>query len=368
MLSFLTRTKRFGWMSVPGLLLTGGMQVSAAAEGPALQSTSPGEHEAATSVAPSDAMPGQVRLIDADGGPLAAPADFEAALNAPAPSACDLGACDDCHSGLCENLSFSASVVGFKGPVDLGNMNGNFGTRFGLNWGHPLCEDYGLGIQLGTALTIADFRGTEFTGDDSERKQIFTTIGLFQRRDCGLNLGFAYDFLHDDYYHDMDLQQWRLQIGYELDCEDEVGIRVARGTRGDSGRVFTVNPAPPPPVLVGTEHRDPMTQGSIFWKRNWECGNTTSLWLGIAEEHGEFVFGSDFHVPLTDKCALVGEAAYISPSGSSFPAAASEEIWSLSIGVAIYPSRGARHISHSAYAPLLPVASNATFAVDKLPD
>jgi len=350
------------------MVLAGGLQLAAVAEEPGTHSALPAQpRDAATSTAASEAISREGQFVASEGSLLAAPVNFEGALDAPAPSACDL-ACNDGHAGLCENLSFFATVEGFKGPVDLGDMNGNFGTRLGLNWGHPLCEDYGLGIQIGTAITIADFRGTEFTGDNDERYQSFTTIGLFQRRDCGLNLGFAYDFLHDDYYHDMDMQQWRLQIGYELDCEDEIGLWVARGTRGDSGRVFTANPLPPPAVLIGTEHRDPMTQGNIFWTRNWEGGNTTTLWLGLAEEHGEFVFGGDFHVPLTNKCALVGEAAFISPSGDSFPAAASEEIWSLSMGIAIYPSRGARHIAHSAYAPLMPVASNATFAVDKLPE
>jgi hypothetical protein len=268
--------------------------------------------------------------------------------------------------GFCENLTLFGTWEGFKGPVDLGDRNGNFGIRLGLNWGYPLWDECHLGIQVGTAMTVADFRGTQFTGND-ERVQSFTTVGLFQRNDCGVNWGFGYDFLADDYYDDMNLQQWRAQVGYEVNCSDEVGIWFAVGTRGDSGVVLSPDPLGGPPI-AGIEHRDGMTQGSLFWRHVWSNDASTRAWVGLAEEHGEWVVGGDTVVPLCSGLALVGEVNYIIPSASEFPAGAAEEIWSLSLGIAIYPGQGGKNAAHSAYAPLLPVANNGTFAVDKRPE
>lgn len=111
-----------------------------------------------------------------------------------------------------------------------------------------------------------------------------------------------------------------------------------------------------------------MNQGSLFWRHTWCNSAETRVWAGRADDHVEWVFGGDFRVPLSDKCALIGEANFIKPSASGFPIGASEEVWSLSMGVAIYPKHTATHASDSRYAPLLPVANNGTFAVDRLPE
>jgi hypothetical protein len=275
-------------------------------------------------------------------------------------------ACDSGDTGICDNLSLFGTFEGFKGPVDLGDHNGNFGFRIGANWAYPVWEACGLGVQLGTAATWADFEGTELSGSD-DRFQSFTTLGLFQRLDCGVNWAVAYDFLWDDYYVHINLRQLRAQVGYELGCDDEIGIWATMSDNGDRSDIDIIDPDTGLPVTTPV-HFDAMNQSSLFWRHTWCNSAETRVWAGLADDHGEWVFGGDFRVPLSDQCALIGEANFIKPSASGFPVGASEEIWSLSMGIAIYPKHTATHAGYSRYAPLLPVANNGTFAVDRLPE
>jgi hypothetical protein len=136
-----------------------------------------------------------------------------------------------CEEGLCDNLSLSTTFEAFKGPMALGDRNDNSGVRLGVNWGYPVWDECGLGVQLGTAATFANFSGREFTGDD-DRFQSFTTAGLFQRHN-GFHWALAHDFLLDDYDLRYNLHQWRGQIGCEVTPSDEIGIWAATADNGD---------------------------------------------------------------------------------------------------------------------------------------
>jgi len=257
------------------------------------------------------------------------------------------------EEGLCDNLSLSATFEAFKGPMALGDLNDNCGVRLGVNWGYPLWDECGLGVQLGTAAMFANFNGREFAGDD-DRFQSFTTAGLFQRHN-GFHWALAHDFLLDDYDLRYNLHQWRGQIGCEVTPNDEVGIWAATADNGDRDDLFLPGPrgVGAAPVVV-EEHRDPITQGNLFWRHLWGHDTATRVWVGVADGHGGCVVGGDARAPLGDMIALVAEASLLS-----------DEIWSLSIGIAVYPSRTSRQANYNRYAPLLPVANNGTFAVDR---
>jgi hypothetical protein len=263
-------------------------------------------------------------------------------------------------TGWLDNLSLFVGLDGSKGPEDLG-INANFGARGAVNWGYPLLENIGLGVQLGTAVNYARTAVRVLRSIDGtrERTQSFTTVGLFERTDFGLNCGLVYDFLYESYYRSLDLGQWRGQLGYDVGSNDEVGLWGTLEDHGDSAK-------------VGGQafHLLPILQGNLFWKHIWSNEAATRIWIGLAEEHGRFVlvapgnssvhhpivFGADVYIPLSERLAIFGEANFITPNDTGTVTA--------TFGFAFYPGGGVKQAGRSRFAPLLPVANNATFAVD----
>jgi hypothetical protein len=268
-------------------------------------------------------------------------------------------AIDEDWYGLLENLSGFLGLDGSKGPEDLG-INANFGFRGALNWGYPVWEQAGLGVQLGTAINYSETAVRVLRSIDGvrDRFQSFTTLGLFQRTDFGLSWGFVHDWLSEHYYAGIDVGQWRAQIGYALCCHDELGVWGAWRDRGDSatvdGESFNLRP---------------ISQANFFWKHIWENDAVTRMWVGVADSHGRFVlvapgntpvhhpfvFGADLYVPLTEHLAIFGEANFITPNDTGTVTA--------TLGFAFFPG-GAHHAVRSRFAPLLPLANNPTFALD----
>ncbi len=265
--------------------------------------------------------------------------------------------------GCFDDLSLFFGFDGSKGPEDLG-VNANFGLRGAFNWGLPIWESHGLGVQVGSAVNYANntLRVLKSVNGTTDRVQSFTTVGLFQRTDFGLNWGVGYDFLAEDYYRSLTFGQWRGQIGHQIGPNNEVGVWTAIRSFGDSARVAGQS--------FGLK---PITQGNLFWRHIWGNETVTRVWVGLAEEHGRFVlgapansavhhpfvFGADLYVPLTDHFALFGEANFITPNDTGTVTA--------TLGIAFYPGGRAKNTARSRYAPLLPAANNPTFAIDVLP-
>lgn len=259
-----------------------------------------------------------------------------------------------------ENLSLFGGLDGAKEPEDLG-VNAHFGYRVALNWGVPLWEDAGLGLQAGTAINRTEnaVRVFHAIGGPLARTQSFTTVGLFQRTDMGLRWGAVYDFRHDDYYGSLDFGQVRGQIGYAFTPADEVG---AWGTLRTNGS----------PLLVNGNVMDlrPIDQVNLFWRHVWADQQVTRAWVGVAQSHGRFLLvapgegpvrhpialGADVHLPLSDYVAIFGEAQFITPNDTGTVTA--------TFGIAFYPGGGARRAGTNAFAPLMPLANSPSFAVD----
>jgi hypothetical protein len=263
-------------------------------------------------------------------------------------------------TGLLDNFSAFLGLDGSKGPEDLG-INANFGFRAAANWGYPLLDTWGLGVQLGTAVNYSStaVRVLRLVTGNTDRTQSFTTVGLFQRSALGLNWGVGYDFLLEDYYENLHFGQWRGQVGYQVGANDEFGVWGTLRDRGDSATVADFD-----------LHLRPISQANLFWRRIWTNELVTRMWVGVAEGHGRFllvapgespvhhpvVFGADVYVPLNDHLALFGEANFITPNDSGTVTA--------TFGFAFYPAASARTAGRSRFAPLLPLANNPTFALD----
>jgi hypothetical protein len=274
---------------------------------------------------------------------------------------------DDCNVGCCpprthllDNLSFFAGLDGSKGPEDLG-INANMGGRAAVNWGIPVLEDWGLGVQVGTAINYGeDAVAVLKTVDDiRQRTQNFTTVGVFQRTAFGLNWGLGYDYLCEHYYSGLDLTQWRAQVGYAINDNNEFGVWGTKADRGDQAT-----------VAGASFHLHAISQANLFWRHIWPNEIVTRVWGGLADEHGTFVlvlpdhntshvpfvFGAELYVPLTERLAIFGEANFVTPYDSGTVTA--------TLGIAIYPRPFARQTARSRFAPMLPVANNPTFGVD----
>jgi hypothetical protein len=205
---------------------------------------------------------------------------------------------------------------------------------------------------------VSSLRVATGTGD---RLQSFTSLGLFQRTESGLNWGFTYDFRFDDYYREIDTSQWRFQIGHNVGANDEFGVwgTVHERTAGAvlAGRLFQY---------------EAINQYNVFWRHIWPGEAVTRVWVGVAEDHDRFVlgrpgnsrinhplvFGTDLYIPLNDWVFLFGEANFITPNDTGTVTA--------TLGLAITWG-GTRNVARGRFMPLLPVANNPSFAVNLRP-
>jgi hypothetical protein len=265
------------------------------------------------------------------------------------------------HSSLLEELTFFAGIDGSKQPQDFG-VNAVVGGQVSMNWGLPLLPQYGVGMQVGTGLTATAnaVRVFELVGETTGRTQSFTTLGIFQRLDNGISWGFAHDFLYEEYFDNFSLSQWRIRGAYDLGACNQVGVNAMLPGRSETG-VFGAST---------NVQLKPIAQANVFWRHYWESGPQTTMWIGVAEGHGEnnavvgpapakgeqFLFGGDFLAPLTDSLAIYGESNLIMPADTGTVDAF--------LGVQWYPGRRATSARRGRFNPLLPLASPTTFAVD----
>lgn len=269
---------------------------------------------------------------------------------------------DGGHSWF-DELTFFGGIDGSKQPQDFG-VNANLGGQFHLNWGLPLYEELGLGLQIGQAVVASDnaVRVYELVGEATTRVQSFTSIGLFQRTDHGFAWGFAYDWLNEDSFDDFSLQQWRLRVSQDVGPNDQWAASAHLASGSDEG-IFEG----PNPVSVRLSAID---QIRLEWRHWWPSGTQTTGWCGLAEGHGEdnavtgpanafdesFLLGADILAPLNDCLAIYGETNLIFPADSGTVDAF--------LGIQFYPGGGAYQARRGPFSPLLPVAAPTSFSTD----
>ncbi len=275
---------------------------------------------------------------------------------------CDSGweVFDGCCGPFMRGLSVFGGVDSFKGPLDRGT-NGNFGVNEGLNLARPLGDPWGCGYQIGANFVQTDFSGAPaFNVNGNEflqapfRKQYFATAGLF-RRACGSGFqwGIAYDFLHDIYYANANLQQVRSETAYVVNDTYEIGYYGAYGVANDIDRAQTLGKLEPTDMFV------------LFVRRNFDNGGDGRLWAGATGD-GDGLFGADLWVPLGQGFALENRVNYKLPKQGRGDVAETRESWGLLIQLVWYPGQNARCQQKDPYRPIFNVADNSLFMVDRL--
>ncbi|MCA9034305.1 MAG: hypothetical protein KDA91_04190 [Planctomycetaceae bacterium] len=258
------------------------------------------------------------------------------------------------------DLTFFGGIDGSKQPQDYG-VNANLGLQGNVNASIALDEESGLGLQIGTGIVASQnaVRVYELLGEATSRTQSYTTIGLFQRTDSGFLWAVAHDFMIEQSYDRFLLSQWRGRVGFDFDDRNQFGITTQLRARTDSG-TFGGGP-----VSLRT-----FNQSSLYWRHVWNSSAQTTIWIGLADGHGENnavtgpsvskstvpLFGADFLSPLNDHLALYGETNLVMPADTGTVDAF--------LGFQWFPRGGAKFARRTRLAPVFSVAAPTTFSVD----
>jgi hypothetical protein len=257
-----------------------------------------------------------------------------------------------CSPRMRENLSLYTGKQAFKGPTDEG-LNGDFGFHFGLNWGSPFWNRYGIGFQIGGAILASDFEGN--SGPlGSKRTQSYVTTGLFRRAQGyrGFQGGVVFDYLHDDFYVAMDLMQIRGELSYVFK-HHELGFWFATHTNSDTQTA----PSFLDQQTVTWQAND---QYNIFYRYQFCNGAVARTWAGLSS-HGDGIFGGDGTVPLSPKWAVATSYNYLLPRSDASVPSNTKESWNLTISLVWYPGYRQTCDWFNPYRPLIPVADNGWF-------
>lgn len=258
------------------------------------------------------------------------------------------------------SFSFNAGVHGFKGPVDLG-QNGNFGIHEGLNFGAPLGGPFGIGYQIGFQATHSNFSGDQAGGviRRSDRDQLFVTVGLFRRAvRGGLQWSVAFDMLHDSYHSEADFKQIRTETALVRAGKREIGFMGSFGVGDD---FFNYDLGGGQRLLVPIQATDLY---ALFYRRYFSGGGQGRVWSGLSGE-GDALFGIDGTVPLGTSWAMENNFTYLLPKQGRGAGAQTEEVWAVSMQLVWYPGREARSVRQNPFHPILSVADNSQFLLDR---
>jgi hypothetical protein len=262
------------------------------------------------------------------------------------------------------SVDLFTGVDAFKGPMDIGNANGNFGIRAGANAAVSIFPRLGIAMQAGMAADLTNLKGSPYPFPNATmRDQYFTTAGLFQRinRDDGsaITWGFAFDWLFDDYYSNFHFGQWRVKGEFEADPCNAFGAEASVSEHGSTGEL--------PNFFGGVNFFSfkPITQGDLYWTHTFENFASVTGRFGVAERPGNFVFGGESCVPITRNFAITGNFRYIMPNVGAGPDGQAQEIWNVSVGIELVPG-GFRRCGATGLRPFIPVADNGTFAVKEV--
>lgn len=270
--------------------------------------------------------------------------------------------CDSCPVVPCDGVCIPRRFVdetaiflgtqGFTGPMDLGN-NGNFGYHEGVNFAGHFGKwiglgGLGLGYQVGATFLQSDLNGNLVNGvQTKERDQQFLTAGLFRRAHDGYGLqgGFVYDYMHDNYYVKYNVAQVRTELSYLTLFGHEFGYWGAYNVH--DGHSFLNG------QFVGFQTVD-MYNG--FYRYTWRNGTQGRIWVG-GTGNKQGIIGSDFRVALTNRWDLWGWYNYIIP-GHAGTVGSSQQAWNLTINIVWYPGRRCNGVHQTPFRALFAPADN----------
>ena len=256
------------------------------------------------------------------------------------------------------DLELFAGGQGAVNPRFLGDPgvapDPSFGIHSGGNWAFRLSRRGQTG-QVGIRVIKSNFSDATLTPDT--RNQIFTTFGLHQRRRCGLQMGTAVDYLHDEWYIDMNLVQMRSQFSWKFANCREIGFQYA-GALNHQRNQGTINNI----LAGGTQPTDELWHAEnnyrFFAQTPLDNGGEGRMTLGFTNR-SDFLLDCGVLTPISLRWALRSGCTYLVPTDSD------SEVWNVSMSLVFYP-RGARSTLCSLTRPMFDVADNGSFLLTKI--
>ncbi len=269
------------------------------------------------------------------------------------------GACGQCAYTACclpfsrGNLQIFGGVQGFTGPANRSDGSGSFGFHEGLNWGTPLPGFGALAGQVGFRATQSNLSGAGFT--DSTRQQGFLTAGLFRRVDVGLQGGVVVDYMSESWYRDTDLTNVRGELSWVFNGCQDLGFWFTKSTKSSFDGVLA-------------ETWEPTDLFAFFARQKFgSCGDGEARLSAGWSNRSDGYLAVDTLLPLTGSLSMEANFAYLIPEqgkGTGFAGGHAHESWNVGIGLVWYPGR-CMSGTNSYYRPLLRVADNGVFMVDR---
>jgi len=279
--------------------------------------------------------------------------------------------CDQCHFDgppahywpWWQNLQLFVGMESFRGPVDLG-QNANFGLHEGVNYGAAIWPDSPIGFQVGFRGVHTNFYGNRLEGPNDNRDQVFLTAGVFRRAiGCGLQWAVVFDYMKDRYYGEADLNQYRALLSYLYPSGDEIGFYGAFSS-DDDPVAAVINTG-----FLSTTIDDlwkPTDQFRFFYRRHFGCDQSWSFWGGFTG-WGDALIGAEVRTVMGPRSELLAGFNYLLPRENG-DTQIEEEAWFLGITFLWLPGGSARQqCQGGTFLPLLPVADNGSFMVDREP-
>ena len=285
----------------------------------------------------------------------------------------------DVFADSCPPVGFYAfsGFESWRGVSDATSTNNGFFSGFNLGAPLPLLSDRGFGVQAGAVFGGYDWTGRATNGPveaNQWQQQALFTLGFFRRagENSRISGGLVYDWMINENFGSLaqepNLGQWRGQLAYALSGANEVGLWGSlRGSPADT-RLAGAQPI---------RYRS-VNQLNVFWHRKFcECGADSWLWAGLVDHNrlnglgslGDWTVGGAVNVPISNSWALFSNLQYMHPSARPGSAGSTEGSCDLQVGVAWYPGGYARSstVAGRTWMPLLPVANNGNFLVDRSP-
>jgi len=215
-----------------------------------------------------------------------------------------------------------------------------------------------ISMQVGLRATQTNASGAEFTNDN--RRQVFLTGGLFRRVDYGLQGGVVVDYLHDDWYYEVNVLQLRGQLSWMMDPCNEFGYGFMTALQDDVSSGFIRFPGNPAELVqIAFE---PLDQHRFFYRRHFGQAGAFEMFAGFTNDE-DGLLGMSLEVPLIDGLSMRSGFTYLNPDFSGGQIDNQEETWNIGMGFVWYPcGTGAR----SKYdRPMFSVADNGSFLIDR---
>lgn len=274
-------------------------------------------------------------------------------------------------------LQAFTGLESFRGVSDAAGQ-GNFGLVSGFNTGVSLLDELGLGAQFGMSGGVYDWAGRTTNGADEANRaqtQMMMTYG-FYRRACGDRFqgAIVQDWMVNDNFGTLSqeptLSQWRAQVSFIVNGTNEFGVWGAWRDRGATQNFFT--------PLLPVSYRA-IGQTNIFWHNKLRPGGMDSwIWWGVPAygrlnqgagaggSIGEFTIGGMLNAPVTARTSAYLNLQYMKPSSRGGVAGSSEDFFDLGFGLTFIPGGSrSRSVAGQAAMPMMPVANNGNFLVDR---